>query len=154
MKIHRLEREQRLEQPLDRVFEFFSAARNLERLTPPWLRFEVITPEPIEMGVGTLIDYRLRVRGVPLRWTSRIEEWQPGEGFVDRQLHGPYCLWHHRHSFQAAGAETIVRDVVDYGLRWGWLGDLAESVLVSRDLDRIFEYRRHAAAEALNRGAM
>lgn len=149
MRVHRLEREQRIARPLDEVFDFFSAARNLERLTPPWLRFEVLTPEPIEMGVGTLIDYRLRVHGVPLRWTSRIEEWEPGRSFTDRQLRGPYGLWHHRHTFAAAGDDTLVRDSVHYGLPLGPLGELAHAVFVRRDLERIFAHRRHAVLEGL-----
>ncbi|MEO6859622.1 MAG: SRPBCC family protein [Solirubrobacteraceae bacterium] len=152
MKIHRLEREQRLEHPLDEVFGFFAAARNLERLTPPWLRFEVLTPEPIEMRAGTLIDYRLRVHGIPLRWTSRIEEWEPGRGFIDRQLRGPYGLWYHRHSFAADGVTTVVRDAVDYGLALGPLGELAHQALVRRDLERIFDYRRQAVLDALGTG--
>ncbi len=152
MRIHRLEREQRLEHPLDEVFEFFAAARNLERLTPPWLRFEVLTPEPVDMRVGTLIDYRLRVHGVPLRWTSRIDEWEPGRGFIDRQLRGPYGFWYHRHSFAADGIATIVRDRVDYGLPFGRLGELAHQVLVRRDLERIFDYRRQAVLKALGTG--
>jgi hypothetical protein len=149
VRVHRLEREQRIEQPLDEVFEFFAAARNLERLTPPWLSFEVLTPEPIEMRVGTLIDYRLRVHGIPLRWQSRIEEWEPGQSFIDRQIRGPYGLWHHRHTFAADGSATIVRDTVDYGLPLGALGDVAHPLFVRRDLERIFAYRRQAVIEAL-----
>lgn len=149
MRIHRLEREQRIGRPLEEVFHFFAAARNLERLTPPWLRFEVLTPEPIEMRVGALIDYRLRVHGIPLRWTSRIEGWEPGRSFVDRQLRGPYGLWHHRHTFAADGEDTIVRDTVDYGLPLGPLGELAHTTFVRRDLERIFAYRRRAVLEAL-----
>ncbi|MGH2866306.1 MAG: SRPBCC family protein [Solirubrobacteraceae bacterium] len=89
MRTHRLEREQFLPQPVEQVFAFFAEARNLERLTPSWLSFQVLAPEPIEMKVGTLIDYRLRLHGLPRRWTSRIEEWVPGHAFVDRQVKGP-----------------------------------------------------------------
>jgi ligand-binding SRPBCC domain-containing protein len=149
VKIHRLEREQRIERPLAKVFEFFAAARNLERLTPLWLSFEVLSPEPIQMGVGTLIEYRLRVHRIPLRWTSRIEEWKPGQSFIDRQVRGPYGLWHHRHTFAAEGEATIVRDVVDYGLPLGWLGESVHPLFVRRDLERIFDYRHQAVAGAL-----
>ena len=149
MRVHRLEREQRIARPLDEVFDFFAAARNLERLTPPWLRFEVLTPEPIGMRVGTLIDYRLRVHGIPLRWTSRIEEWEPGRSFIDRQLRGPYGLWRHRHTFNADGEATMVRDTVDYALPLGALGELAHHLFVRGDLERIFAYRRRAVLEAL-----
>jgi hypothetical protein len=149
VRVHRLEREQRLEQPLERVFEFFAAARNLEHLTPPWLRFEVLNAEPIEMRAGALIDYRLRVHRIPLRWTSQIEEWEPGRCFVDRQLRGPYGLWRHRHTFAVDGAGTVVRDSVDYGLPLGPLGELAHALFVRRDLERIFDYRRRAVTAAL-----
>ena len=149
MRVHRIEREQRIEQPLDEVFDFFAAARNLERLTPPWLSFHVLTPEPIEMQVGTLIDYKLRVHGIPLRWQSRIEEWEPGRSFIDRQIRGPYGLWHHRHTFAADGAATIVHDTVDYGLPLGALGEVAHPLFVRRDLERIFAYRHRAVIEAL-----
>lgn len=153
VKVHRLEREQLLPRPIDEVFEFFARAGNLERITPPWLRFDVVTPEPIPMRVGALIEYRLRVHGVHLGWVSRIEEWTPGRCFVDRQLRGPYAVWHHRHTFEAAGEGTIVRDEVDYGLPFGPLGELAHRLFVRRDLDRIFAFRHEAAKRALARAA-
>jgi ligand-binding SRPBCC domain-containing protein len=152
--IHRLVREQVVAAAPEDVFEFFSRARNLETLTPPWLRFEVLTPEPIEMGQGTRIEYRLRLHGVPLRWVSRIEEWHPGRGFVDRQLRGPYRVWHHRHEFEPHVRGTLVHDIVHYSLPLGPLGALAHSAFVRRDLDAVFEYRRRqidhlASAELL-----
>jgi ligand-binding SRPBCC domain-containing protein len=149
VNIHRLEREQYLDHPLVDVFAFFAEAHNLERITPPWLSFQVLTPDPIEMRVGTLIDYRLRVHGLPLRWTSRIEDWEPGRRFVDRQLRGPYGLWHHRHTFAESGQGTVVRDEVDYALPLGVLGDLAHPLFVRRDLERIFTYRHQAVPELL-----
>jgi ligand-binding SRPBCC domain-containing protein len=152
--IYRLLREQVVTAEPDEVFDFFSRARNLETLTPPWLRFEVLTPEPIEMARGTRIEYRLRLHGVPLPWVSRIEEWQPGRGFVDRQVRGPYRLWHHRHEFVAHERGTLVRDTVHYSLPLGALGALAHAAFVKRDLAAVFEYRRRqidrlAAAELL-----
>lgn len=149
MTVHVLEREQFVGRPLDEVFEFFSAARNLERLTPPWLRFEVLGPEPIEMRAGTRIDYRLTVHGVPVRWTSRIELWEPGLAFVDRQERGPYQLWHHRHEFEALGDATLVRDLVRYELPLGPLGTIGRMLFVQRDLDNVFAFRRLAVAEVL-----
>ncbi len=149
MRVHRLEREQRLEHPIDRVFAFFAQPRNLEALTPPWLSFAVLTPEPIQMQVGREIEYRLRVHGIPLRWVSRIEDWTPGERFIDRQLHGPYRLWHHRHEFRAGGDGTIVRDVVDYALPLGALGEVAHALVVRRDLRRIFDFRHEAVQRLL-----
>jgi ligand-binding SRPBCC domain-containing protein len=149
VQIDRLEREQVVARPLDEVFRFFSMAANLERLTPPWLRFSVVTPEPIEMRSGTLIDYRLRVRGVPIRWRSRIEEWHENAKFVDRQLRGPYRLWHHTHEFESDGDRTLVRDRVDYALPFGPLGEVAHRVVVARDLRRIFDYRREVVGRLL-----
>lgn len=139
---YRLDSEQLVRAPLEQIFEFFSRARNLEELTPPWLRFSVLTPEPIEMRAGTLIEYRLRVRGVPLRWVSRIEQWQPGRRFVDRQLKGPYRLWCHTHEFAAEPRGTLIRDSVRYELPFGRLGALAHAAVVRRDLERVFDYRR------------
>jgi ligand-binding SRPBCC domain-containing protein len=138
----RLDREQLVHAPPEEVFGFFSRARNLEELTPPWLRFSVLTPEPIEMRTGALIEYRLRVRRVPLHWISRIEEWQPGRRFVDRQVRGPYRHLRHTHEFAADPRGTLIRDSVDYELPLGPLGALAHAAIVRRDLDRIFDYRR------------
>lgn len=151
MIVHRLERRQQLGVALGDVFEFFAEARNLERITPPWLRFELLGDGPGEMGVGTVIDYRLRLHGVPVRWTSQIDEWAPGRGFVDRQLRGPYRLWRHRHSFMAEDGGTVVSDAVDYALPLGRLGELAHVLFVRRDLERIFAHRQRAVAEALER---
>ncbi len=148
--VHRLERRQRLDRSPEEVFSFFAKAHNLEQITPPWLRFEVRGTEPAGMGEGTLIHYRLRLHGVPLRWTSRIEEWDPGRTFVDRQLRGPYQMWHHRHTFAADGDGTLVGDEVHYALPLGPLGDLAHALFVKRDLERIFDYR-HAAVLGLLR---
>lgn len=146
---HRLERRQFLAQPLAVVFDFFARAGNLERITPPWLRFELLTPEPVRMRVGAEIDYRLHLHGVPVRWRSRIEEWEPGVGFVDRQISGPYRLWHHRHRFERSGNGTIVADDVHYALPLGALGGIAHRLFVSRDLERIFDYRRQAVSRLL-----
>jgi ligand-binding SRPBCC domain-containing protein len=148
MRTYVLEREQLVRAPLDEVFEFFSQARNLEALTPSWLRFHVLTPEAIPMHSGTVIEYRLRLRGVPLRWVSLIEEWEPGRKFVDRQLSGPYRLWHHTHEFASHPDGTLVRDRVRYQLPFGPLGAVAHVLFVRRDLDRVFEFR-HAAVTRL-----
>jgi ligand-binding SRPBCC domain-containing protein len=144
MRTYVLEREQIVRAPLDEVFEFFSAARNLEALTPPWLRFEVLTPEPIPMHGGTVIEYRLRLRGIPLRWVTLIDEWEPGRRFVDRQLRGPYRLWHHTHDFAEHPDGTLVRDRVRYQIPLGPLGALAHVAFVRRDLARVFDFRQAA----------
>ncbi|HSO97381.1 MAG TPA: SRPBCC family protein [Solirubrobacteraceae bacterium] len=144
-----IEHEQLVERELPEVFDFFARARNLEALTPPWLSFSVLTPEPIEMRPGTLIDYRLRLHGVPLRWRTLIESWAPGERFVDRQLRGPYKLWHHTHTFEATAGGTLVRDRVRYAIPLGAAGQLADRLFVARDLERVFEFRRQAVLRLL-----
>jgi ligand-binding SRPBCC domain-containing protein len=139
---HTLRREQRLPGRPDEVFSFFADAGNLEAITPPWLHFEVVTPRPIAMRAGALIEYRLRLHGLPLRWLTRIEEWEPGVRFVDLQLAGPYGLWHHTHEFAPDGeGATTMRDTVRYALPCWPLGELAHALLVRRDLARIFAYR-------------
>jgi len=130
--------------PLAEVFPFFADARNLEELTPPWLSFNVLTPEPIPMAVGTTIDYRLSWRGIPLRWRSEIAAWDPPHRFVDRQLRGPYRLWHHEHRFEEVAGGTVVIDDVEYAV---WGGALAVNLGVRRDVERIFAYRSERLAE-------
>ena len=147
---HTLVREQRLPGPPDEVFGFFADAGNLEAITPPWLSFEIVTPRPIEMGRGTLIEYGLRLHGVPVSWLTRIEVWEPGRRFVDQQLRGPYALWHHGHEFAPAPAGgTLMRDTVRYALPAGPFGALAHRLFVRRDLDRIFDHRSTAVAERI-----
>ena len=140
-----LRREQHLPGTPEEVFPFFADAANLEAITPPWLGFHVVTPRPIEMRRGALIEYRLRLHRLPIAWLTRIEEWVPSERFVDMQLTGPYRLWHHTHEFHEHPAGgTLMADTVRYALPYGPLGFLAHRVLVRRDLERIFDYRARA----------
>lgn len=141
---HRLEREQVVPRPVGEVFEFFSKAENLERITPPWLGFEIRTPLPIAMKEGTLIDYRIALLGIPMRWKTRIDVWEPGVRFVDRQLSGPYALWRHLHEFEEVPGGTRMRDVVVYDLPLGPLGTFAHVAFVKRQLTTIFDYRYEA----------
>lgn len=136
-----LEREQWLPRPLEEVFAFFSDAHNLNELTPPWLHFTIETPSPITMQPGTLIDYRLRLRGIPIRWRTEIMIWEPPHRFVDRQLRGPYRLWVHEHRFAAEDGGTRIWDRVDYALPGGPLAPLLQRWLVGPDVQRIFDYR-------------
>jgi ligand-binding SRPBCC domain-containing protein len=149
MTEHLLERRQLIAQTRSRVFEFFADAHNLETLTPPWLKFGLTSEGAIEMGAGTLIAYRMRVHGLPVRWLTRIEEWQPQSGFVDRQLRGPYRLWHHTHTFEEHPDGTLMSDRVRYVLPFGPLGSLAHVAFVRNDLEKIFDYRRDQVTRLL-----
>jgi ligand-binding SRPBCC domain-containing protein len=151
MSVHVLEREQLVRCEPEEVFAFFSEARNLEQLTPLWLRFKMLSPEPLEMRAGTLIDYQLRLHGVPLAWTSLIERWEPVRRFVDRQIRGPYRFWHHTHEFEPHQDGTIIRDRVRYEIPLGPIGALAHLAFVRRDLKRVFDYRRAAVTREFAR---
>lgn len=146
MKTFRFESSQRVDLPIERVFDFFSRPENLERITPPWLKFRIVTPGPIEMEEGTLIDYRLRVKGIPFRWRSEITVWDPPHRFVDVQRVGPYRKWEHTHSFRTDGEGTIVVDEVDYAVPGG---TLIERLFVRRDVRSIFEHRSRVLGELL-----
>jgi ligand-binding SRPBCC domain-containing protein len=125
--------------PLREVFSFFADARNLEALTPPWLRFSIRTPAPIPMAEGARIEYRIRVHGIPMRWESVISTWQPPDLFVDQQRKGPYRRWVHTHRFFDERGGTRLVDEVNFELYVRWLA----APLVTRDLRRIFTYRHH-----------
>jgi ligand-binding SRPBCC domain-containing protein len=148
--VHLLERSQRVEIPIDLAFDFYTDALNLEPMTPPWLHFEVTTPGPIVLRAGTLLDYRLKLHGIPVRWQTRIETWEPPVRFVDTQARGPYSLWEHTHLFEQDGeGVTVIRDRVRYTIPLGPLGAAAHRLFVHRDLERIFDYRREAASRRL-----
>jgi ligand-binding SRPBCC domain-containing protein len=133
-----LETEQLIERPRDEIFPFFAEARNLEALTPPWVRFRIVTPTPIEMRVGALIDYKLRIRGLPVRWRSEITVWEPPHRFVDEQRRGPYRSWRHEHRFEERDGGTLLIDRIEYSV---WGGALVDRLLVARDVRAIFAYR-------------
>ena len=128
-----------LPRPISEVFPFFSEARNLQELTPPWLNFEVLTPPPIVMRTGLLIDYRIKIHGIPIKWRTEIVEWNPPHSFVDVQLSGPYTLWHHTHTFTERNGGTFCVDHVRYRPRGG---ALANWLFVRADVERIFHYRQ------------
>lgn len=144
MKIFRLNSEQWIRRPLGEVFAFFSNPVNLETITPTWLQFEIKTKSPFTMQEGALINYSLRLHGLPLSWTSRITVWEPPRRFVDDQVKGPYRLWHHEHTFEEKDGGTLVVDHVDYAVLGG---SFINKLLVARDVARIFEFRRNKLAE-------
>jgi len=139
-----LEREQPIEASRDEVFHFFSRAENLGIITPQWVHIEVLRPG-VTMRPGTTIDYKIRLYGLPIRWQTVIESWDPPNGFVDRQIKGPYKVWRHTHLFQAMpDGRTLMRDRVEYQAPFGPIGRVIEALWVSRDVNRIFDYRSQA----------
>lgn len=146
-----LEREQRIPLPIDETFAFFAAARNLEAITPGWLRFRILEA-PDELRQGSLLEYRLRLFGWPIRWRTEISRWSPPRSFTDRQIAGPYPLWEHRHTLEEVAGGTIVRDRVRYRVPGGPLAPLVQPV-VRIWLDAIFDYRRDALARLLTQSA-
>lgn len=139
MTVHRFEMEQWLPRPRTEVFPFFADAANLQAITPPWLDFKVVTPGPVTMRPGALIDYRLKLRGIPIGWRTEISVWEPPFRFVDRQLKGPYRQWIHEHTFEEKDGGTLCRDQVDYAVLGG---ALVNRFFVRRDVETIFAYRR------------
>ena len=130
--------------PLEEVFAFFADARNLERITPPFVSFKVLTKGEIKMQAGTLIDYRILIRGIPVKWRTEIREWEPPHRFVDVQLNGPYKLWHHTHTFEERDGGTLCLDDVRY---WPSGGALTNWLFVRRDVEKIFAYRTEKLKE-------
>lgn len=146
---HVLHSRQWVPAPREECFAFFSDAANLEALTPPFLKFRILTPLPIEMRAGALIEYRLSLLGVPMPWLTRIEDWRPGQGFTDVQLRGPYARWVHRHTFSPADEGTWVRDEVEYALPLAPLSGPVQALFVRPRLREIFAYRQQAIARLL-----
>jgi ligand-binding SRPBCC domain-containing protein len=140
-KYWRLTMDQWLNKPREELFEFFGDAYNLEKITPDLLSFKVITPAPIEMKPGTLIDYKLKVRGVPIKWRTLIATWEPCEKFTDEQLKGPYKRWHHTHRFEEENGGTRCYDIVEYAPPGGPLAPLINKLVVQRDVVNIFAHR-------------
>jgi ligand-binding SRPBCC domain-containing protein len=152
MSSYHLQREQFIPRPLTEVFSFFADAGNLEAITPPWLHFRIVTPQPIEVRAGALIDYRLALFGVPLAWRTRIEAFDPPVRFIDRQVWGPYRLWRHTHEFREQDGGTLMTDRVEFELYLGLIGSAANAVIVRRLLAQIFDFR-HQAIESLLGGS-
>lgn len=147
--MHELRRELWVPKPVQEVFDYFAQAENLQGITPPWLQFRILTPTPIEMKQGAIIEYALRLHGIPLRWLTEIEKWDPPFEFVDVQVKGPYKLWRHTHRFTAREGGTAVSDTVQYQLPMGALGRLVHRFQVARELSLIFDYRTERIQQAL-----
>ena len=141
MKVREFKTELWLPLPPETIFPFFADACNLEVITPPWLNFKVLTLAPIVMRTGALIDYQLRVHGLPVRWRTRLSAWQPPHRFVDEQLRGPYRQWIHEHTFEPSAGGTLCRDFVKYAVPFDFI---VHPLLVRRDVEKIFTFRANA----------
>ena len=144
--MHHFHSEQWIGRPINDVFAFFSDANNLEAITPRQLNFHILTPGPIRLAAGARIDYELKIYGIPLKWATLIESWDPPNQFVDVQLRGPYRVWRHTHRFMADGAGTRIVDDVDYQLPFGPVGRLVEALWTRREVAGIFAYRAEVIA--------
>ncbi len=147
---YRLERQQWLPQVPEDVFAFFANVESLQRITPSWMGFRILTPSPIAMAPGARIDHRIRLAGIPLRWRTLVAEWNPPHGFVDLQEQGPYDLWEHTHLFAPCGEGTLMTDVVRYRLPFGILGRAVHGLSVKPALAEIFDYRYRKIAGIFN----
>ncbi|HZN32310.1 MAG TPA: SRPBCC family protein [Pirellulaceae bacterium] len=149
-RTYSFERTQLIRRPLAETFAFFAEPANLERITPEFLGFQILTPQPVAMRAGTLIDYKLRLFGMPLGWRTLIDSFEPPFRFSDTQVRGPYRLWHHEHEFSEAPEGTWMVDRVWYQLPLGQLGRLAHGLFVGRTLKRIFDHRYQAIQRLLS----
>jgi ligand-binding SRPBCC domain-containing protein len=153
MKIREFKSEIWLRLPPEDLFSFFADPANLETITPPWLHFRILTLAPVEMREGVLIDYKLLIHGLPLRWRTRINVWEPPHVFVDEQLRGPYRKWVHQHTFERVDGGTLMRDFVQYAVPFDFA---VHRWLVRPDIEKIFRYRsdqlrRRFSAQKSNR---
>lgn len=152
MKVYSLVRKQKLQYPREYVFSFFKKPENLASITPDSLGFKILTPSPIEMRVGTLIDYTIRWLGMPIRWRTLVTKFKPPVCFVDEQIKGPYSFWHHTHTFTVSDEGTEMTDDVRYAPPFGVLGELLHKLVIRRQLEEIFDYRAQVIETLLDRG--
>ena len=147
MKYFELIEKQYIDKTIDEVFNFFSKPENLEVITPKYLKFSIKTPLPITMEEGQVIEYKIRLRGIPMKWKSRISSYNPPHSFIDEQIKGPYSYWHHTHIFKVNGNGTDIIDHVKYNLPFGLIGVFANYFFVNKDLKKIFKYRKSTINE-------
>ena len=149
MKTYFLLRRQVIPKPLDAVFGFFESPANLERITPAEVGFNILTPQPITMRTGAVLDYTIRLFGIPVRWTTQIVGYDPPYRFADVALKSPYSFWHHTHSFEPTPGGTVMTDQVKYVMPFGWIGQIAHALFVKRRLEKIFDYRAEVIEQLL-----
>lgn len=135
------------QKPIEKIFSFFSKAENLEVITPPHLKFKILTPLPIEMKKGALIEYQLKIYYIPFRWITKITAWEPPHRFVDVQLKGPYRRWIHEHIFEEIESGTKMTDIVEYAVPGGILAPMINLLFVKRDIQKIFSFREQKCQE-------
>ena len=151
MIIHTLKKEQKISKNILEVFDFFSRPENLSIITPPKMKFNIMTPSPIEMKDGALIDYTVKILGFPIKWRTLITKYDPPNIFIDQQLKGPYSLWHHTHTFKKINDnETLIGDTVIYVVPFSFIGSIVHSIYISRDLEKIFSYREKKIKDFFN----
>jgi len=150
LKVYTFKKEQKISKNILEVFDFFSRPENLAAITPPKMKFQILTPSPIEMKEGALIDYTVRILGFPIRWRTLITKYDPPNMFVDQQLKGPYSIWHHTHTFtKISDNETLIRDIVAYSIPFGLIGRIVHSLYIKKDLEKIFLYRKNKISDLL-----
>ena len=151
MKVYEIRKTQFLNNSLDIVFNFFSRPENLKKITPEKLSFKIITPPPINMGKGTIIDYTIKLFKFPIHWRTIITTYEPPHLFVDQQLKGPYKFWHHSHTFESKNGGVEIIDRVQYIVPLGWIGQILNYFWIAPDLEKIFEYRKNVIHKYFNK---
>ena len=142
MKLYTLESNQFINKPIEEIFQFFSKPENLSVITPAKLGFKILSPNPIKMEVGRLIDYNIYLLGIPIHWRTLITDYEPPNMFVDQQIKGPYAMWHHTHTFHKVKGGVEIKDRVVYSIPFGFLGRLLNYLWIKRDLNNIFLHRK------------
>ena len=142
MKLYTLDSDQFINKPIEEVFQFFSKPENLSVITPAKLGFKILSPNPIKMEVGRLIDYNIYLMGIPIHWRTLITDYEPPNMFVDQQIKGPYAMWHHTHTFHKVKGGVEIKDRVVYSIPFGFLGRLLNYLWIKRDLNNIFLHRK------------
>ena len=151
MKLYTFKKEQRISKSIIDVFDFFSKPENLSVITPNKMDFKILTPSPIEMKEGTLIDYTVKIMSFPIRWRTLITKYDPPNMFIDQQLKGPYSMWHHTHLFEKINDnETLIKDVILYAVPFSFIGSITHSLYIKRDLENIFDYRSQEIKRIFN----
>ena len=140
-------RSQFIDKPRDVVFSFFSKPENLEYITPPYLHFKIMNTLPVSMKEGQIINYKLRIRGISIKWSSLIKSYSPPFNFIDEQIKGPYSVWHHTHEFIEEKNGTRIIDNIIYKIPLGFIGKLINHFWVAKDLEKIFNYRQDKVNE-------